>query len=407
MWIPGSEQEIERALADGSIRETATFDAKAALPPPGKNKDLAKDICAMTVDGGVLLYGIGGNDPTRPDKLEPLGLAGAAERIDQVAQTGISEPPVIEIHDIASERGDGKGYLAVEIPASPRAPHMLTLGGDNRYWGRGPTGNRLLTEGEVARLYTRREVWDVDRASALEAVITAMPFEFADPPEQLGPMVVAIWPVAPNEGIVRRAADGQDIGDFFKRELPAYAAENDPYPGQGTSGIEAVFNVAPRGANRWLFQRDRDNTGPYQAQVELTADGAFTYWHSPTINSTARRGGEGQRLLLMEQSVTRAVHQAVASANFIYNRGGYMGAVDLGVGVLHIERATAASLAQGWDPGPEFGAADFRAHDRLTSRELANPKAVTRHMLHPLYESVSVRDYDPYTASRFPDPEEA
>lgn len=83
----------------------------------------------MTVDGGVLLYGLGGDDPTCPDRREPFDLTGAAERIDRVAQTGIAEPPVIEIHDIASDAQPGTGYLSVVIPAAPRAPHMLTING--------------------------------------------------------------------------------------------------------------------------------------------------------------------------------------------------------------------------------------------------------------------------------------
>ena len=142
MWKPGTEAEIQAGIDNGVVRETSVFDAKAELPAAGKNKDLAKDICAMTVDGGVLLYGLGGDDPTRPDRREPFDLAGAAERIDQVAQTAIAEPPIIDIRDIASDEQPGTGYLCVAVPASPRAPHMLTIDGDHRYWGRGATGNR-------------------------------------------------------------------------------------------------------------------------------------------------------------------------------------------------------------------------------------------------------------------------
>ena len=44
----------------------------------------------MTVDHGVLVYDVGGDGlPTRPSTLVPLDLAGAAGRIDQVAQTGM------------------------------------------------------------------------------------------------------------------------------------------------------------------------------------------------------------------------------------------------------------------------------------------------------------------------------
>lgn len=89
MWVPSTEAEIAAAISVNELRETATFYSKAPLPPPGRNKDDAKEICAMTVDGGVLLYGVGGEDPTRPNLLVPLDLAGAAGHIDQVAQTAI------------------------------------------------------------------------------------------------------------------------------------------------------------------------------------------------------------------------------------------------------------------------------------------------------------------------------
>ena len=163
MWRPQTEAEIQAGIDNGIVHETSTFDAKLRLPARGRNTDLAKDICAMTVDGGVLLYGLGGDDPIRPDRREPFDLTGAAERIDQVAQAGIAEPRVIEIHDIASDEQPGTGYLSVVIPGAPRAPHMLTINGDNRYWGRDATGNRILSEGEVARLYARRERWEEAR----------------------------------------------------------------------------------------------------------------------------------------------------------------------------------------------------------------------------------------------------
>ncbi len=28
---------------------------------------------------------------------------------------------------------DSVGYLVIVVPASPRSPHLVTLGGDNRY----------------------------------------------------------------------------------------------------------------------------------------------------------------------------------------------------------------------------------------------------------------------------------
>ena len=122
--------------------------------------------------------------------------------------------------------------------------------------------------------------------------------------------------------------------------------------------------------------------------------------------SIARDGqGEEPRLLLMEQSVTRAVHQAVACAGLICESAGYVGAVDIGVAVLHIEHAAAASLAQGWNPGPVFGAPDFRRHSRVLASSLSDPRGLTGDLLAPLFEAISVRGYDPYAESLLGDSE--
>jgi hypothetical protein len=404
MWVPATESEIEAAIANQGLRETSGFEAKQQLPAPGRNKDLAKGLCAMTVDGGEILYGVGGNDPTRPDQLTPFDLAGAAERIDQIAQTAIHEPPSIEIRDIRSEREPGKGFLLVVVPASPRAPHMLVIDGDNRYWGRGETGNRILSEAEVARLYMRRERWERDRGEHLEQLVRELPFDYGGQPvDEIGPMVVTIWPVAGPEDLVARAAGGADVREFVRTALPQHAAGNDPYPGQGTTGLEGARSPALRGAGRWVFGTGRAATSRYQAELELGADGEFVFWHSPTINDIGQ--ADRPHLLLLEQSVTRAVHQTIACASFLYQRGGYHGATDVAVGILELGRASAASLHGGFDRGPILGANEYRRHARFTAAQLAHPKSVTRQLLAPLYEAISVRDYDPYAESAFPDPD--
>lgn len=398
MWVPRTEAEIVAAVQGGTLRETSRFDAKAELPPAGRNKDLAKDICAMTVEGGLLLYGVGGSDPTRPDELLPFPLPNMAERIDQVAQTSINEPPAIRIHDIESESESGCGFLAVEIPPSPRAPHMLTIAGDNRYWGRGETGNRRLSEIEVAQLYARRERWEVDRDAQLRQVIDAMPFDFSIPISEIGPMVVSASPVMPRPGLLDSVVALEDPRDYFRRELPALGGASDPYPGQGTSGIESVHQVDSRGADCWVFTNGRNAADRYQAVVDLSRDGGFVYWHAPTI-----REGRGDRPYLMEQSVTRALHQAVYCAGVILERCGHAGQVDIGVALLGLESATAASHTDGWEPGPYFGASEFCSTGRFASHEFLEPKPIIRALLSRLFETISIRAYDPYAASRFPD----
>jgi hypothetical protein len=150
MWIPKTAAEVEEAAARGDLEETHTFDAKSALPAAKKNRDLAVDVDAMTVDGGPLLYGLGEDEDGRLTVLAPVELAGTPERVAQIVETSISEPPFIRIQTLPLEEDTSKGYVLVIVSRSPRAPHQVISAGDMRYYGLGAKGNRVLSEAEVA-----------------------------------------------------------------------------------------------------------------------------------------------------------------------------------------------------------------------------------------------------------------
>jgi hypothetical protein len=125
MWIPETAAEVEDAAARGELEETHTFDAKSSLPAPKKNHDLAVDVDAMTVDGGSLLYGLAEDENGRLTVLAPVELAGAPERIAQIVETSISEPPFVRIQTLPLEDDPSKGYVLVIVPQSRRAPHQV------------------------------------------------------------------------------------------------------------------------------------------------------------------------------------------------------------------------------------------------------------------------------------------
>ena len=77
----------------------------------------------MGPDGGVLVYGLGEDEHKHLTELAPFKLAGAAERIAQIVQTSIAEPPYIETRPLPCDGDVARGYLAVVVPQSPRAPH--------------------------------------------------------------------------------------------------------------------------------------------------------------------------------------------------------------------------------------------------------------------------------------------
>ena len=131
MWQPKTVEEFESAVTAGVLEERHDFDAKRQLPESGK--ELAKDIAAMTTDGGCLVYGVGEDDNSQPRLLAPFQLANARERIDQVAQQSISPNPRIAFIPLRCADDPAREYLIAVIPPSPLAPHQVTVGNDRRF----------------------------------------------------------------------------------------------------------------------------------------------------------------------------------------------------------------------------------------------------------------------------------
>ena len=175
MWTPDDVSELYARLRAGTLEETATFDGKREIPEDATST--AVDVCAMTVQGGVILYGVG-EDPagTRLEKATPIALDGARERVAQIVETSIAEPPQISLRTLEEPGQPGRGYLVV-VPPSPRAPHQIVAKGkyEGRFYGRGATGNRILTEAEVGALFARRERWNKGTSSAWSASSTGGP----------------------------------------------------------------------------------------------------------------------------------------------------------------------------------------------------------------------------------------
>ena len=158
VWQPRSWQDLTALI--GQAEESSTLDFKAALTR--NNRELAKDIAAMTLNGGVLLYGIA-EDPatTVATRIDPLPLRGVEERIRQVAGTAIRPAPAIDVTYLRQAPNDPDGVVVVVIAPSTLAPHMV----DGRFPRRDGTTTAWMEEPEVERAYRRRSAGlDVPRA---------------------------------------------------------------------------------------------------------------------------------------------------------------------------------------------------------------------------------------------------
>ena len=128
-------------------------------------------MAGLLLAGGVLIYGIGEDENGFPNVPNPISLEGQGKRIEGILRTSIDEVPVFKVFAIQTKADSSKGYLIVVVPPSERAPHMVIVKGERRFYGRGEKGNYPLSQAEVARLYERRKFAEASILPILEEKI--------------------------------------------------------------------------------------------------------------------------------------------------------------------------------------------------------------------------------------------
>ena len=395
MWIPGSADELRAAVFDGIVEESSQLDFKKALPDKKGNADIAVDIAAMTVDGGVLIYGVGEDEHGRPNDMVGVELAGARERIDQVARTSIQEEPVLRITALPLNDDPARGYLIVAVPPSPRAPHQVVSSGkyQYRYYGRGATGNRILTEADVARLYARRDVWSFDRRVELLDVIESAPF---DRTPGLAFLHAFVRPVVVDDERWSRAESAQ------KHELQPQMIQAARGANQGLHYDPAIAGASAwkrQGADVWRLETGAGGTADDAVRCDLSFSGSGRLFCGRAGARLEPRYGESQgQLVIFEQIVAGNLASFFAMLNTFYEADGYVGPVDIGIALTRIAGARALSIAQGGgNPGADYPDSDYLTDLRVTAHELGDPRELTRRALGRFFDALVRRGFDPFS----------
>jgi hypothetical protein len=395
MWIPRSTEELEAAVVSGDLDETSQLDFKEALPAKKDNAEIAVDVSAMSVDGGVLVYGVGEGEDKRPTLLRPIDLAGAAERIDQVLRTSVHEPPSVRFESFPASGEPGLGYLVVVVPPSPRAPHQVVARGryQHRYYGRGPTGNRILTEADIARLYARREQWRFNASEHLQKVISRAPF---GPDPDLGFLHAFVRPVVVDDGRWTRAARDDPAG-LQQRMLAAAQRAN-----HGLRYDPALADVSTwvrHGADAWRLGH-RVSTDAYRSvQCDLDFDGSGHFFCGRAAarqQPNAWQPGEPGALVLFEQIVAGNLSSFFALMGELYAADGYVGPVDLGIALTGIENARSLFAVQNLFDNSGYPVDAYTTTARVDAHALNEPRPFVQETLSRFFDALIGPGYDPF-----------
>lgn len=389
MWIPENFSEIAKTVQACDLEESPAFDAKAILPAPKKNISLAVDVAAMTVDGGVLLYGVAEDDEKRPTILSPIKLVGAADRVGQIVATSIQEVPHVEIREYPDPDNAERGCLVVVVPASPRAPHQVTVGGDMRYYGRGAKGNRILAEGEVARLYERREAWATDRDHLLDAVIDDAPFEL-----ELGDgfLHAYVRPVVTDDRTLERVLDRVG-GRHEMHKWLLQQTSSTLLAGGYSPALERAPDFDRHGASLWrLSNYSAESRREFAKKPQSVVDLDLGFDGSGRLfcgRATDSRTSDRSRIII-EAVIAGNLDALFATTSGILREAGYRGPVDVGVALTGMRGGVSYAAGQHWgsdpQPYPDFA---FRATSRIDIDELRDGPRLVEGLLGRFFEAIT------------------
>lgn len=207
-WFPRSAEELEAAVDAGTVTEGyfldfKEFSTRGSGKPSGPGPTVAKAAASLAVDGGVLILGVSEDKPKSRFECKPVSLTGLRDQVDQVIANRVT--PGLRVTVTELDRGDGTGYLAVLVPASTRAPHMV----DGRFYGRNESTDRPLPAHEVHALWLRH----LDRRdSAIQMVSHEVEREPA--PEEMrttARLFVVAQPVSADPRLLLDAVENRDL----------------------------------------------------------------------------------------------------------------------------------------------------------------------------------------------------
>ena len=393
MWIPTSEDEIRNVVTSGSIEESIVFEAKSEV---STNVNVAKTVSAMAnTAGGVIIYGIGEDDNGRPRELLPIPIKGMRERIDGVVRTSISGPPFVRPIEIVCDADPSKGYLIVHVPPSDGAPHMVIVNGEKRYYGRGETGNYILSEPEIAQLYDRRkstkeEIWPfLD-----EAIKEAEDAHY----NGVSHLHVVARPVLRNGDILENAIAGRDQSHTdLLRELVKSAKEQSVFPDSFVPDFMSTdWARKTDGYITKMWDRSPETPHSHSLHLEVGFDGSARLFCSRAAQ--LNKADDNATRIFISSLVAGLPVRFFHLIGELFTRSQYFGLVDVAVAVTRVDRSICLDgKSRGLSDPIPYDKPDFRNHKRVSAQILNEiPVNPAEALLMPLFDAISQGTVKPY-----------
>jgi hypothetical protein len=385
-WRPATLQELETAINNGLIEENHFLDFKRELKPPGQsaNREFAKDIAAFAVDGGVILVGV---DEGPPVSVNPIPLQGLAERVEQIGLMTVTEPVSVTTTLLRTADDQQSGVLVIEVPASPRAPHMV----DGRYYARGDKTNIVLSDQEVLRFHQRR----IETRSDLIADAASILERTAPGHESL--VAVVAEPLSSTTDFLEGLSAHPDWNDEV-RALVASAVTNRQH---GYSPSIAVPLRTQRRPNGVALTTSGEPIGSGQhptAEVTFNESGRIVLISersAATRSFTNVNPRPPDVRVILDDLIVGNVELIVRLTAQVGRKYGYYGGWQIAVVVTGLNDATSVKALDQWgDPGPTYTEATYGRATEATFNELdKEPDKVTARLALRLLRSLGVHTH--------------
>ena len=308
-WRPETLHDLQLFIDNGLATERHFLEFKERLP---SNRDVAKQLAGFAIDGGDLVIGVAERQ-AETFTIAPLGHAGQPEKVEQIGQTLVDRPLLVETRVLKDADDPALGVLWITVPTSPEAPHQV--GGT--YYERGDKQTRPMSDAAVERLIRSRRT----TLEGIESTLRAAMAEDSD--GNLAHIFVIAHPIGAAPDELYDAIGGMQGWRAFETDV---------------AGLLGMSMIGAWGSGRYTIgsqhHSDRARTGEsYYKELSFFNSGAVQ-WFSETGSFLDARSNR-QRLLPDEviYSCLKVVEALRAIANKVRHRRSW----DIGIGVTRIK----------------------------------------------------------------------